>query len=105
MPYAAHFFGGVFAANALPHLIAGITGKRMQTPFASPPFRGLSSAIVNVAWSLVNIALAFLMLVVIAPLALTDWRDAASAFAGFGAMALFCARSFTKLRRQKADQD
>lgn len=49
--YFAHFFGGAFLANALPHLIAGISGHPLQSPFASPPFRGLSSPTVNVAWA------------------------------------------------------
>src|SRR5262245_22126196 len=56
--YLAHFFGGVFLANSLPHLIAGVSGHPLQTPFASPPFRGLSSPLVNVAWALTNLALA-----------------------------------------------
>ena len=35
--YLAHYFGGAFVANALPHLGAGILGQPLQTPFASPP--------------------------------------------------------------------
>ncbi len=38
--YFAYFFGGAFLANALPHLIAGVSGQPLQSPFASPPFRG-----------------------------------------------------------------
>jgi len=29
----AYFFGGVFRANALPHLIAGISGRPLPSPF------------------------------------------------------------------------
>jgi hypothetical protein len=103
MPWSvmlAHFLGGVFLANALPHLVAGVSGHEMQTPFASPPFRGLSPAAVNVAWALVNLALAYLLLVRVAPLDLRQWADFAACFAGFGAWGFMCARSFTKLRKQ-----
>ena len=53
--YLTHYFGGAFAANAFPHLSAGILGQPLQTPFASPPFKGLSSPQVNVVWASVNI--------------------------------------------------
>jgi hypothetical protein len=93
-----HFLGGAFLANAIPHLIAGISGQRLQTPFASPPFRGLSSPLVNVVWALVHLALAYLLLVRIVPCDLGRWSDFLVCFAGFGAMALQCARSFARLR-------
>jgi hypothetical protein len=96
----AHFFGGVFLANALPHLIAGVSGLPLQTPFASPPFRGLSSPIVNVLWALANLALAYLLLVRVQPLDLHSVPDAAVTFLGFGLMALQCARALTKLRKR-----
>lgn len=46
--HVAHFFGGALLANAIPHLNAGICGQPLQSPFSSPPFRGLSSPAVNV---------------------------------------------------------
>ena len=46
----AWFFGGAFLANAIPHLVNGISGSPFQSPFASPPGQGLSSATVNVLW-------------------------------------------------------
>jgi hypothetical protein len=46
--YVAYFFGGAFLANTLPHLGNGISGHAFQSPFASPPGVGLSSAMVNV---------------------------------------------------------
>lgn len=48
---------GAFAANAIPHLVKGITGERHMTPFARS-----SSAAVNVLWAFVNVLLAFLLL-------------------------------------------
>lgn len=98
--HVAQFFGGAFLANALPHLIAGLSGQRLPTPFASPPFRGLSPPAVNVAWALVNLAVAYTLLVVVAELELESTGSVAVAFAGFGAMALVCARSLGRLRRE-----
>ena len=100
--YVAHFFGGAFLVNALPHLMAGVTGQQLQTPFASPPFRGLSSAAVNVAWAMVNLALAYFALVRVGPLDLRNWPDAIVFFAGFGAWGYQCAGSFTRLRKANA---
>jgi hypothetical protein len=51
----ACFFSGVFLANAVPHFVHGISGNRFPTPFAHPPGKGLSSAPVNVLWSLANL--------------------------------------------------
>jgi hypothetical protein len=96
--YVAHFFGAACFANSLPHLIAGLSGQRLPTPFASPPFRGLSSPTVNVAWALVNLAFAYLLLFRIGSLDLRAWADAAACFVGFGAMAFQCARALGHLR-------
>jgi hypothetical protein len=62
--FVAHFFGGVFLANALPHLCNGISGHAFQSPFASPPGVGLSSSVVNVLWGLFNLAVGYLLFVV-----------------------------------------
>jgi hypothetical protein len=98
--YVGCFFGGAFLANALPHLIAGVTGQSMPTPFASPPFRGLSSPVVNVAWALANLAVAYLLVERVGSLDLQSWSDVGVCFAGFIAMALQCARSLGRLRKE-----
>lgn len=98
-----HFFGGVFLANALPHLLAGISGQPLQSPFASPPFKGLSSPGVNVAWGLFNLAAAYLLLVQVGGFHLHNWPQVLIAFAGFGLMAFQCARSFARLREFQED--
>lgn len=97
--YPAHFFGGAFFANALPHLLAGVSGLPLQSPFASPPFKGLSSPTVNVAWALVNLAFAYLLLVRVAAFDLRNWSDVGVCFVGFGTMALLCSRSLGRLRK------
>ncbi len=58
----AYFFGGVFFANSVPHFVSGVLGRKFPTPFASPPFRGLSSSHVNVLYGLGNLAVAYALL-------------------------------------------
>jgi hypothetical protein len=54
--------GGVFLANALPHLGNGIPGHAFQSPFASPPGEGPSSSVVNVLCGLFNLAAGYRLL-------------------------------------------
>lgn len=54
MQYVTSFFAGAFLANAVPHFVYGACGDRFPTPFAKPPGSGLSSAMVNVLWGLLN---------------------------------------------------
>jgi len=58
----SYFFGGVFAANAIPHTVAGMQGRAFQSPFAKPPGKGLSSSTVNVVWGFFNAVVAYLLL-------------------------------------------
>jgi hypothetical protein len=57
----AYFFGGVFLANTIPHLVNGISGSPFQSPFASPPGKGLSSATINVLWGMFNLIVAYIL--------------------------------------------
>lgn len=95
----AYFFGGAFLANAIPHLTSGVSGRPLQSPFASPPFTGLSSPAVNVAWGLFNLAVAYLLLLRIGEFDIRSWLHVALCFAGFGTMAFQCARSLGRLYR------
>ena len=56
--YIAYFFAGVFLCNGVPHFVKGVTGERFQSPFASPPGVGQSSAVVNVICTVICIFLA-----------------------------------------------
>jgi hypothetical protein len=95
----ACFFGGVFLANFTPHFIAGVSGRAFHSPFATPPFKGLSSPAVNILWSLFNLGVAYVLLVVVGGLDPRRVADAAIAGTGFGLMSLFVARSATKMQR------
>ncbi len=59
--YLAYFFGGLVLANTLPHLGNGVSGHPFQSPFASPPGEGLSSALINVLWAFFNLVIAYLL--------------------------------------------
>ena len=57
----SYFFGGAFAANAVPHFVAGTMGHSFQTPFAKPSGEGLSSSTVNVVWGFFNAVVGYLL--------------------------------------------
>jgi hypothetical protein len=92
--YLAYFFGGIFLANSLPHLGNGISGHAFQSPFASPPGVGLSSATVNVAWGLFNLVIAYLLVCRVGSFNLRKTAHVLILGAGFLAMSLLCARAF-----------
>ena len=50
------FLAGLFISNGVPHYSNGMSGRKFHSPFAKPPGRGHSSALVNVVWALVNFA-------------------------------------------------
>jgi hypothetical protein len=52
--YVAYFLAGALFANSIPHFVQGVCGNKFQSPFASPPGRGETSAIVNVVWGWLN---------------------------------------------------
>jgi hypothetical protein len=94
----AYFLGGAFIANAFPHLLTGIAGRPFPTPFASPPFTGLSSPAVNIAWALGNLAIAYLLLLRLRPIDFREWSQLAFAVAGFLLMTFLLGRSLRRLR-------
>ncbi len=92
--FLSYFFGGAFLANALPHLINGISGRAFQSPFAKPPGKGLSSSTVNVLWGFFNLAAAYVLVVCVGHFSLHDTWQALAAGAGMLLMALMLARTF-----------
>ena len=59
----SYFFGGIFLANAVPHLVSGMMGRSFQSPFAKPPGQGLSSSTVNVLWGFLNAVIGYFLVV------------------------------------------
>ena len=96
--YLAYFLGGAFLANAVPHLLTGIARRPFPSPFASPPFKGLSSPTVNIAWALGNLAFAYLLLVRVRVIDPSQWSHVTLVLAGFAVMSIQVARSLRRLR-------
>ncbi|WP_068086515.1 hypothetical protein [Novosphingobium rosa] len=90
----AWFFGGATLTNAMPHLISGLMGRAFQSPFASPPGEGLSSATVNVLWGFTNLAMAYGLLCHVGSFDLRQPLDALVCGLGGLALGLFTARHF-----------
>ena len=90
----AYFFGGAFLANALPHLLNGISGHPFQSPFASPPGVGLSSSTVNVLWGVFNLVVAYGLVVRVGHFDLRRTRHVAVLGCAAVVMAVMLARHF-----------
>jgi hypothetical protein len=95
--YLAYFFGGMFLANALPHVGKGVIGRPFQTPFASPPGKGLSSSTVNVLWGCFNLALAYVLMCHVGSFSLLDTPQVLALGAGILIMSLVHARLFGRI--------
>ncbi len=90
----AYFFGGVFLANAVPHYVSGVMGRAFQSPFASPPGKGLSSSTVNVLWGFANVVIAYGLVFRIGQFDLRAADQIASFGAGILLMGVMAARTF-----------
>jgi hypothetical protein len=95
---AALFFGGVFLANFAPHFVAGVSGRWFHSPFANPPFRGLSSPVVNLLWAFMNLAVAYALLVVVGSLELRRLAHVGAMGAGFALTSVAIASRVAKLQ-------
>ena len=95
--WLAYFFGGVFLANAIPHLVSGQMGRPFQSPFAKPPGQGLSSSRVNVLWGSFNLVVAYALLCQVGNFQLRNLPDVTSAAAGGLIISLFSAGHFGRL--------
>lgn len=98
MNFAAYFAAGLFIANGVPHFVNGVSGRKFQSPFASPPGVGLSSAQVNVIWGLVNFFLGYFLLFAVGDFAVGLTLDALAAAAGVSVMAVGLAIYFSRLQ-------
>ncbi|HTV24613.1 MAG TPA: hypothetical protein VMG12_38240 [Polyangiaceae bacterium] len=98
--WLAYFFAGVFFANFVPHFVSGVLGRSFPTPFASPPFRGLSSSRVNVLYGLCNLAVAYTLLSHVGDFEPRTLLHAAAFALGLTAWSLMIARSLERHRRE-----
>jgi hypothetical protein len=90
----AYFAGGLTLANAIPHFVSGVMGRRFPSPFAKPPGTGQSSATTNVLWGAFNLALAYLLIVRVGDFDVRSWPDVGALGLGMLLIGVFCARHF-----------
>jgi len=91
------FLGGVTLINAVPHLVSGLMGRRFPSPFAKPPGKGQSSALVNVIWGFANLVIAYLLVCRVRRFDLQDAGQVGAVALGMLLIGLFCARHFGSL--------
>ncbi len=92
--FIAYFFGGLFLANTIPHLVNGISGSPFQSPFATPPGQGLSSSTINVLWGMFNLVVAYVLVARVGRFEPRQTRHVVVLGLGALLMALMLAREF-----------
>lgn len=89
------FVSGMFVANTVPHFVHGISGNRFPTPFARPHGKGLSSPVLNILWSLFNMAIAYVFFR-IGGVSTSDTLSLLLFFTGIAASGIILSLHFTK---------
>jgi hypothetical protein len=96
--FPTYFLAGAFFANFVPHFVSGVLGRTFPTPFASPPFRGLSSSRVNVLYGLGNLAFAYTLLLRVGDFEPRSALHAGAFGVGLTVWSLLMARSLARLQ-------
>jgi hypothetical protein len=100
----SYFFGGIFLANAVPHLVSGMMGRPFQSPFAKPPGQGFSSSTVNVLWGFFNAVVGYLLVVRVGSFELRSTTNALALGVGVLLISLQMARHFGKFHGGNAPE-
>lgn len=100
----SYFFGGLFLANAVPHLASGTMGRPFQSPFAKPPGRGLSSSTVNVLWGFFNAVAGYPLVVRVGSFDLRSTSDVLAFALGALLISLQSARHFGRFHGGNAPE-
>jgi hypothetical protein len=95
--YVAFFFGGMFVANAVPHFVSGVCGRKFPSPFASPPGKGESSPMVNVLWGAFNLVIGYLLVFRVGEFFIRETSSVVALGVGVLAMAVMLAWNFGKI--------
>lgn len=98
------FFGGIFLANAVPHVVSGMMGRPFQSPFAKPPGQGLSSSTVNVLWGFFNLVVGYWLACRVGDFHLRETGDVAALGLGGLLISLFSARHFGRFHGGNAPE-
>jgi hypothetical protein len=100
----SYFFGGIFLANAVPHFVSGIMGRPFQSPFATPPGKGLSSSTVNVLWGFFNTVAGYLLVVRVGNFDLRSISDVLALAVGALLIGVLMARHFGRFHGGNAPE-
>jgi hypothetical protein len=92
----SYFFGGIFLANAIPHVVSGVLGRAFQSPFAKPSGQGLSSSKVNVLWGYLNVIAGYFLICKVGDFDIHNLVHVGAAVLGAILISLFAARHFGK---------
>jgi len=90
----SYFFGGIFLANAIPHLVSGMMGRSFQSPFAKPPGKGLSSSTVNALWGFFNVVIGYVLVLRVGHFDVRSTSDVLAPAVGALLISLQLARHF-----------
>jgi hypothetical protein len=93
----SYFVGGAMLMNAVPHIVSGALGRHFPSPFAKPPGKGLSSAMVNMVWGFGNLVAAYLLVCRVGEFDLRDTGDIAALGLGLFLLGLLHATHFGSL--------
>ena len=99
--YLAYFAAGAIITNGVPHFNKGMAGERFQTPFASPPGLGESSALVNVIWGLINFIAGYLLIYSVGDFQIGLTLDVLAVGLGALVAAVLSAWFFARTRTEK----
>src|ERR1700760_2097721 len=99
LDYIFCFFAGAVLANVVPHFVHGISGDRFPTPFAKPPGKGLSSALVNMLWALFNLLVGYLLFV-ISKMSMGNRLSLLVFFIGFAVLGIFGSIYFSDKQKE-----
>jgi hypothetical protein len=95
--YVAYFFGGMFLANAVPHFVSGVMGRRFPTPFASPPGKGESLPVVNVLWGACNVVIGYLLVFRVGEFSVRETSSVVALGVGGLVMGVMLSRTFGRV--------
>jgi hypothetical protein len=101
MVYMAYFAAGLFLTNGVPHFVNGISGRRFQSPFASPPGVGESPPLVNVLWGMANFVVGYLLIAGLGKFQFGLTLDAFAFGLGAASIALVLSWHFGRVRSGK----
>jgi hypothetical protein len=101
--FPTYFFAGALLANFVPHFVSGVLGRTFPTPFASPPFRGMSSSRVNVVYGLLNLAASYALLSGVGHFEPRRALHAGAAGLGLAVWSLLVAGSLSRLQVGKSE--